>query len=131
MISVDERRKEMPAAAGTIMLVAAAFNIIWLVVALTQIIDIKVLLRNSWVITPFPYLILDVGFGGNTVLSSILVIVFILGMIFSLIRGIFALRRHGWGLALIGSLGSIVCLPFLGAVAIILIASSKRQFVKG
>jgi len=113
------------------MLVAAAFNIIWLVVALTQIIDIKVLLRNSWVITPFPYLILDVGFGGNTVLSSILVIVFILGMIFSLIRGIFALRRHGWGLALIGSLGSIVCLPFLGAVAIILIASSKRQFVKG
>ena len=130
MISVDKRRNEILAIASIIMLIAAAFNIIWLVVALTQIIDIKVLLRNSWVITPFPYLILDVGFGGNMLLSSILAIVFILGMIFSIIGGIFALRRHGWGLALIGSLGSIVCLPLLGVVAIIFIASSKRQFVK-
>jgi hypothetical protein len=42
-----------------------------------------------------------------------------------------ALRRHGWGLALIGSLGSIVCFPLSEVIAIILIASSKRQFVKG
>jgi hypothetical protein len=130
MISVDKRRNEILAIASIIMLIAAAFNIIWLVVALTQIIDIKVLLRNNWVITPFPYLILNVGFGGNMLLSSILAIVFILGMIFSIIGGIFALRRYGWGLALIGSLGSIVCLPLLGVVAIIFIASSKRQFVK-
>ena len=41
-----------------------------------------------------------------------------------------ALRRHGWGLALIGSLGSIVCFPLSEVIAIMLISSSKRQFVR-
>jgi hypothetical protein len=130
MISMVSKKNRMPAIAGTLMLIAAAFNIIWLLVALSRIIDPKVLLRNTMVITPFPYLILDVGFGGNTILSSLLVILFILGMIFSIIGGILALRKRGWRLSLIGSVASFVCLPLLGVISIILIISSKRQFLR-
>ena len=80
-------------AAGIFMLFAAVFNIIWLVVAFTGVFDIKAMLRDTVLITPFPYLTLYIGFGGNTALASIVVLIFILGILFSIIGGILALRR--------------------------------------
>ena len=111
------------------MLIAAAFNILWLVGAFTQILDIKDLLRTTLVISPFPYIILDVGFGGNTVLASVAALIFILGILLSVIGGVFALRKRAWDLALIGSIGAFICVPLLGIAAIILTVMSKGQFV--
>ena len=111
------------------MLAASIFNIMWLIAAFTQIVDIKALLRTTWLISPLPYLILDLGFGGATVLSSILAVVFIAGIILSLIGGIAAIRKRKWGLSLAGSFGSLVCFPFPGILAIILLSMSKRFFV--
>ena len=94
MISTETRKNRIPKTAGILMLAAGIFNIIWIIVAFARIIDPKVLLRDTWVITPLPYLILDVGFGGNTFLSGVLVLIFIFGIIFSIIGGIITLGRR-------------------------------------
>ena len=130
MISSETRKNRIPATAGILMLTVGVFNIIWIVVAFARIIDPKDLLRDTWVITPLPYFILDVGFGGNTFFSSILVLIFIFGIIVSIIGGISALRRRRWGLVLIGSLGATICFPILGVIVIVLITQSRNQFVR-
>jgi len=110
------------------MLTASIFNFLWLIAAFTQIVDIKALLRTTWLISPLPYVILDIGFGGANVISSILAVVFIAGTILSLIGSILAVRKRKWGLSLAGSFGSLVCFPFLGILAIVLLSVSKRWF---
>ena len=126
---VNVRKRKLPVIAGILMLTAATFNILWLVGAFTQILDIKALLRATWVISPFPYIILDIGFGGNTILASMVAIIFGLGIILSIVGGIFALRRRTWGVALTGSVGAFICVPLFGIAAIILIVMSKHLFV--
>jgi len=111
------------------MLIAGIFNVLWLAGAFTRILDIKALLRATWVISPFPYIILDIGFGGNTILTSMVAMVFVLGIILSIVGGIFALRRRAWGFVLAGSAGALVCVPLLGILAIILTIMSKHLFV--
>ena len=119
----------MPSVAGLLMLTAGIFNILWLVSAFTQILDIKELLRITWVISPLPYIILDIGFGGNTFLASVIALIFILGILSSVIGGVFAMIRSRWGLALAGSVGAFVCVPLLGVLVILLIIISKHLFV--
>ena len=51
--------------AGLLMLIAGIFNILWLVSVFARILDAKELIHTTWVITPFPWVILDVGFGGT------------------------------------------------------------------
>ena len=48
--------------------------------------------------------------------------------VFPLIGGIFALRKRKWGLALAGSIVSIVVLFPLGVASTVLIALSKDEF---
>jgi uncharacterized membrane protein len=126
---VTSSNRKLPVVAGILMLAAATFNIAWLIGALTRVLDIKALLRASWVISPFPYVILDIGFGGNTILASVVAIIFVLGIILSIVGGIFALRRRAWGVALTGSLGACICVPLFGIAAAILIVVSKNLFV--
>jgi uncharacterized membrane protein len=126
---VTSSNRKLPVVAGILMLAAATFNIAWLIGALTRVLDIKALLRASWVISPFPYVILDIGFGGNTILASVVAIIFVLGIILSIVGGIFALRRRAWGVALTGSLGAFICVPLFGIAAAILIVVSKNLFV--
>ena len=91
---VSFRNRKLSMVAGLLMLTAGIINILWLAAAFTRIIDIKALLRGTWVISPFPYIILDIGFGGNIVLTSIIVVVFIAEILLSLISSIFALRKR-------------------------------------
>lgn len=118
----------MPTVAGILMLTAAIFNILWIAVAFTRILDIKMLLRVTRVISPLPYIGLATGFGGNTTLSSILAVVFVFGILFCVVGGIFALRRRMWSLTLTGALGAFICVPCVGIAAIILTVASKSQF---
>ena len=48
--------------------------------------------------------------------------------IIALIGGIFALKRQIWGLALAGSILSIICMPPLGVLAVIFLSMGKREF---
>jgi hypothetical protein len=128
MANGSDMRK--PMVAGLLMLIAGTFNILWLVSVFARILDAKELLHTTWVITPFPWVILDVGFGGNNAAASLLAIAFLVGIILSIIGGIFALRRRAWRIALAGSIGILICVPILGIAAIMLTAISKRSFVK-
>lgn len=122
------KNRGLIAVSGVFMLTAATFNILWLAMAFTRAVDVKELLRLTWVISPFPYIILAIGFGGNTLLSSVLAIIFVLGILLSSIGGILALRKRAWGLTFIGSIGAFICVPLLGITAITITIMSKRQF---
>jgi hypothetical protein len=121
--------RKFPAITGILMLIAGIANVLWLIAALSGILDIKALLRASWIITPLPYVILDIGFGGNTIVASVVAIIFIFGILLSIVGGILTARKKRWGLALAGSIGALICFPFLGITVLILIVVSKNLFV--
>ena len=113
--------------AGLLMLAAGLFNISFLIVVFTRIVDPKEIIRVVWVISPFPYVGLAIGFGGNVALSNTLAVIYILGILLSIIGSVFVLRRRAWGLALIGSVGTLICIPLLGIAAIVLILILKSR----
>ena len=119
MTSAFMRNRRLAMVSGILMLMSGAFNILWLIGVFTRIFDIKELLRLIWVISPFPYIILDVGFGGNAFIASVLVILFILGIFLSIIGGLLTLRKKPRAL-LIGALGAFICIPLLGIASIII-----------
>ena len=119
MTSTFTRNRRLAMVSGILMLMSGAFNILWLIGVFTRIFDIKELLRLTWVISPFPYVILDVGFGGNALIASVLVILFILGIFLSVIGGLLTLRKKPRAL-LIGALGAFICIPLLGIASIII-----------
>jgi hypothetical protein len=121
--------RSTPIVAGLLMLTAAIFNIIWIASAVFGIIDLKGTLHFTWIISPVPYLGLAIGFGGNTALASILALIFVLGILLSLIGGFFALKRKVWILALIGSLGALICVPLLGIAAIVFTVKDRHRFM--
>lgn len=119
MTSTFTRNRRLAMVSGILMLMSGAFNILWLIGVFTRIFDIKELLRLTWVISPFPYIILDVGFGGNAFIASVLVILFILGIFLSIIGGLLTLGKKPRAL-LIGALGAFICIPLLGIASIII-----------
>ncbi len=62
-------------------------------------------------------------------IASLLAIVFLAGMIMSIVGSIFSLRRRTWGIALTGSISAFICVPILGIAAIILIVLAKNNFL--
>ena len=124
---VSSKHRRQSTIAGLLMLIAGIFNILWLTSVFSRILDAKELLRVTWVITPFPWVILDVGFGGNNMAASLLAIAFLVGIILSIVGGVFALRKRTWGVALAGSVGAFICVPLLGIAAIILTVMFKRS----
>jgi hypothetical protein len=125
MASTFVRNRRLSMVSGILMLTSGAFNILWLIGVFTRILDIKELLRLTWVISPFPYIILDVGFGGNAFIASVFVILFIVGIFLSIIGGSLALSRKPRAL-LIGALGALICIPLLGIVSIIITEMVRR-----
>ena len=118
------------AVASILMLTAGVFNILWLIGVFTRLLDIKELLHVTLVISPFPYLILDIGFGGNNFVASLIALVFIFGILLSIIGGCFALKRKNRGLILTGAAGACICAPLLGIAAVIVILMSWKQISK-
>ena len=110
------------------MLIAGGFNVLWLIGVFTHVLDVKALLRVTWVISPFLYLILDIGFGGNNFIASVLAVIFILGILSSIIGGWFTLKRKNRGLALMGAAGACVSAPLLGIAAVVIILVSNRNW---
>jgi hypothetical protein len=125
MASTFTRNRRLSTVSGILMLTSGAFNILWLIGVFTRILDIKEFLRLTWVISPFPYIILDVGFGGNAFIASVLVILFIVGIFLCIIGGSLTLSRKPQAL-LIGALGAIICIPLLGIMSIIITEMVRR-----
>ena len=63
---------------------------------------------------------------GNIFLATAFII--LIPCIISIIGGIFAIRRRGWGWALAASICSIVITTVLGIVATVFIVMSKKDF---
>ena len=125
MTSTFTRNRRLSKLSGILMLTAGAFNILWLIAVFTRILDVKEFLRLTWVISPFPYIILDVGFGGNAFIASVLAILFILGIFLSIIGGSLTLSRKPQA-ALIGAAGAFICVPLLGIAAFIITVMVRR-----
>jgi hypothetical protein len=109
------------------MMAAGVFNVLWLVGVFTHVLDVKALLRATAVISPLPYLILDVGFGGNNVIASLLALIFLLGIILSIAGGWLTLKRKNRNLSFMGAAGACICVPLLGIAAVIILVLSGNR----
>jgi len=58
----------------------------------------------------------------------ILLLLSIIGTVFPIIGGVFALQRMKWGWALVGSIIAIVAMFPLGVASTIFVAMAKREF---
>ena len=94
---------------------------------LLHVLDAKELLRVTWVISPFPYLILDIGFGGNNFIASVLAVIFVLGILAAIIGGWFALKGKTRAIAFVGAAGACISVPLLGIAALIILLASNRD----
>jgi len=63
----------------------------------------------------------------NTLIPVISIPLIILGLI-DIAGGICALMRKVWGLALVGSITSLISSPVIGIIALVLTAISKKEF---
>jgi hypothetical protein len=120
-------KRSVPAAAGILMLIAGFFNVLWLIGVFTHLLDVKALLRATAIISPMPYLILDFGFGGSNFAASLLALIFLLGIILSIVGGWLALKRKSRSMALAGAVGACVAAPLFGIAAVIIILVSGRN----
>jgi hypothetical protein len=127
MNSMGTGKRIVPPVSGILMLIAGFFNILWLIGVFTHVLDVKALLRATAVISPFPYLILDVGFGGNNFAASLLALIFLLGIVLSIVGGWLVLKRKTRSMALAGTAGACVAAPLLGIAAVIIILVSGRN----
>ena len=124
----DESSDKNARLAGLVMLPGVVFTIAWLIVVFTGVIDSKVVFRYIWIASPLPYIGLAAGFGGNSVLSSLCVIIFLLGTLLSLVGCIFSLTKRAWKVVLAGALGTFVSVPILGVIAMVFVLQSKNEF---
>jgi hypothetical protein len=124
---MGSQNRRLPAVAGILMLLAGLFNILWLIGIFTHILDVKALLRATAIISPLPYLILDVGFGGNNLMASLLALIFLLGIILSIAGGWFTLKRKNRGLVFMGAAGACVSAPLLGIAAVVILVLSGNR----
>ena len=64
-----------------------------------------------------------------TTFIVILAIALVVPGVVSILGGIYSIRRSVWGLALAGSISTLLASVFLGVPAIVLITLSRREFV--
>ena len=63
----------------------------------------------------------------NIIFGAIAIPLIIIGIV-AIVGGIYSLRRRIWGLALAGSICSLICVWFLGIPAIIFVVMGKSEF---
>jgi len=122
-----------PRVSGILMLIAVAyfpfqlflFTVLW-----------PAEYRPEWlgptflvVAAPVQMAIMIFGFSGtSTLLPAVFGILWVLGVLTAIVGGFYTLRRKIWGLALVGSIGALLCSPYFGIPAIVLTALSKKEF---
>lgn len=121
-----------PRVSGILMLIAVAyFPLFYFVFTVLWPAEY----RPEWlgptflvVAAPMQMAILAFGFGGASTLPTVFGILWMLGVLAAIVGGFYTLRRKVWGLALVGSIGALLCSPYFGIPAIVLTALSKKEF---
>jgi hypothetical protein len=114
-----------PTTAGILNIITGAFSaigVIWVIVALVA--------ASSWAFMIPPQ---DLPFAGS-IITTVLVIVLVLalvGTVFPIVGGVFALQRKRWGWALAGSIIAIFGFLPLGILSTIWVAMAKDEFGAG
>lgn len=122
-----------PTVAGMLMIIAVAqpFLVMWIFTALPnqpEFLGIKLFmfLYPPWVVACLPLL-----FSSDTdTLAGVIIIFGLLASLAAIVGSFFAHRRKVWGLVLVGSIGALLCSPYFGIPALILILMSKDEFRK-
>jgi hypothetical protein len=126
----DDSSDKNARVAGLVMLLGVVFTISWLIVIFTGVIDPKVIFRYIWIASPLPYIGLAAGFGGNSIISNLYAIIFLMGTLLSLVGFIFSLTKRAWKVVLAGAIGTLVSIPILGVIALVFVLRSKNEFAR-
>ena len=121
-----------PRVSGILMLIAVAYSpLFYFVFAVLWPAEY----RPEWlgptflmVAQPMQMAIMIFGFSGASTLPVVFGILWMLGVLAAIVGGFYTLRRKVWGLALVGSIGALLCSPYFGIPAIVLTALSKKEF---
>ncbi len=118
--------------AGSLMLIAVALTFTWLAIVFDLIPGLQHLRADAiaWVLSPLPLFGLALGFTGHETVANVLAILYLLGIIMAVVGSIFALKGRTWGLAIAGSVGTLLCAPLPGIVAGILTVMSRDEQLK-
>ena len=120
-------KKRLLRIAAILMIGAGVFNILFLVMAISGIVDIKAVIGFSWVISPLPYFGVATGFTGRPVISNILAFAYLTGILASITGGIIFLFKNTVVPWLIGTIGALLCLPLLGIASVVVTALSRSR----
>jgi hypothetical protein len=120
-------KKRLLGIAAALMIGAGVINILLAAIALSGIVDIKGAIGFSWVISPLPYFGVATGFTGRPALSNLLALIYLAGILAAIIGGTILLVKNSVGPWLIGTIGSLLCLPLLGVASIVLTVLSRSR----
>lgn len=118
---MERQPTAMPIIAGILAIIHAVMGFF---VLFGLIIAISFLPTET---TTFPHYTLEYDYSSLVALVITAIICAIISIL-SMIGGIFAVLRRNWGLALAGSIATLIPTLLLGIPAVILIALSKNEF---
>ena len=121
------RKKRLLKIAAVLMIGAGVFNILFAVMAISGIVDIKAVIGSSWVISPLPYFGVATGFTGRPVISNILAFAYLAGILAAIAGGIIFLFKKNVVPWLIGTIGALLCFPLLGIASVVMTALSRSR----
>lgn len=116
MSNIDDRGTQtsaLPAVAGVLMIVDAGFKFLGLLAFLAA---------GIFAVAP------PAGFAETLAVFIFLAILLAVIGVLLIIGGISALQRRRWGIALAGSIASVVTFSLLGIAALILLVISRQDF---
>jgi len=122
------KRTRKPTTAGILNIISGAFFLIGGIVIVSLLVQPAT--ATSWA----SYAMYSMGLSGAPSTSFVTTFIVILGTavivpgIVSLLGGIYAIERSIWGLALAGSISTLLSSTPLGIPAIIFTALSKKEF---
>lgn len=116
--------------AGFIMLCGVAFTIVWVVISFTGVIDPKSIFRFIWVASPLPYLGLASAFGDNSILATILILIFMSGLLASCLGGVLTIIKKSRVSAMLGGIGTLISIPILGIIVLLILRSNGLKAPK-
>lgn len=120
-------KKRLLRIAAVLMIGAGVLNILFAVMAISGIVDIKAVIGFSWVISPLPYFGVATGFTGRPVISNILAFAYLAGILAAIAGGIISLFKKNIVPWLIGMIGALLCFPLLGIASVVMTALSRSR----
>lgn len=120
-------KKRLLRVAAVLIIGAGFFNILFVAMAISGIVDIKAVIGFSWVISPLPYFGVATGFTGRPVISNILALAYLAGILAAIAGGMIFLFKNTVVPWIIGTIGALLCFPLLGIASIAVTVMSRSR----